>query len=140
MFHLKNGGRMGDSRRRRPHFDLFTVVWAATGGVAGAIVGYAFGGWVGAIAVGIFGTVAGFLYGVFGRSVPKQSPKKDTRYLGNSNTKEIHDLSNLSSACRIGKMREEHKVFFDNIKDVEQAIKTEGYNGCRWCLSKYHTD
>lgn len=68
------------------------------------------------------------------------SVKKDPEYLGNSNTKEIHDLSNIKPACHIDLINEENKVFFDNIEEAKKAMESKGYDGCRWCLSQYHTD
>ncbi len=61
-------------------------------------------------------------------------------YLGNSNTMEIHDLGNIQPSCQIDRMNEENKVFFDNIEEAVEAMESKGYNGCRWCLSQYHTD
>lgn len=71
---------------------------------------------------------------------PVEPPVKSPEYLGNSNTLEIHDLSNLQPACQIDRMTEAHKVFFEDIEEVKRAIDIEGYNGCRWCLSQFHTD
>lgn len=72
---------------------------------------------------------------------PKPLPVKEThQYIGNSNTKEIHDLHRITKACNFDKIKDEHKVSFESIKEVENAINNLGYNGCRWCLSKYDTD
>lgn len=60
------------------------------------------------------------------------------KYMGNSNTKEIHDLSKTTKACQIDKMEDRNKVFFDTLEDVERA-RDEGYNGCKWCLPEYDT-
>jgi len=65
--------------------------------------------------------------------------KKVPEYLGNSNTMEVHDLSNIKPACQIDRMNEENKVFFDNA-EAKKAMESKGYDGCRWCLSQYHTD
>ena len=62
------------------------------------------------------------------------------KYLGNSNTMEIHDLNNLKPACQIERMNEEHKVFFYTLEEVEEAIKDQKYDGCKWCMNQYHTD
>lgn len=72
---------------------------------------------------------------------PQPAPSQQTvestmQYLGNLNTMELHDLSNLQPSCRIGLMKDEHKTYFETI---ESALKC-GYNGCRWCLREYHTD
>lgn len=72
---------------------------------------------------------------------PKPLPVKEThRYIGNSNTKEIHDLHRITKVCNFDKIKDEHKVSFESIKEVENAINNLGYNGCWWCLSKYDTD
>ena len=68
------------------------------------------------------------------------SVKKVPEYLGNSNTQEIHDLSKIKPACQINRINEENKVFFDNIEEAKKAMESKGYDGCRWCLSQYHTD
>jgi hypothetical protein len=66
-------------------------------------------------------------------------PKKEPRFLGNANTKEIHDLSKTTNACRVDRMKDKNKVFFETLGDVERAISDEGYNGCKWCLAEYDT-
>lgn len=38
------------------------------------------------------------------------------RYLVNTNSKKIHDMSNFSGRCRIPVMRPEYKVFFDTLE------------------------
>lgn len=73
-------------------------------------------------------------------SPPVEPPVKEPEYLGNANTLEIHDLSNLQPACQIDRMKEENKVFFNDLDEVKNAIDNGGYNGCRWCLTRYHTD
>ena len=62
------------------------------------------------------------------------------RYLANSNTKEIHDLENEKDGCKISKISLINKVELSEIADVKYYIRMMGYNGCRWCLEKYHTD
>ena len=62
-----------------------------------------------------------------------------SRYLGNNNTMEIHDLENQNTNCQINEILEEHKVWFNTLEDAKAAMRHEGYNGCRWCMSKYHT-
>jgi hypothetical protein len=73
---------------------------------------------------------------------PPEAPpvRKIPEYLGNSNTMEIHDLRNLKPACQIERMNYENKIFFDNFEEAKEAMESKGYNGCRWCLSQYHTD
>lgn len=62
------------------------------------------------------------------------------RYVGNSHTHEIHDITNLTPACMFDTITEEHKETFNSLKEVEQAIASQGYDGCRWCMSQFNTD
>ena len=62
------------------------------------------------------------------------------RYLANKNKKEIHDLKNEQVNCQINEIKLEHKVPLQTIEDVERWIKKFRYNGCKWCLNRYHTD
>jgi hypothetical protein len=56
------------------------------------------------------------------------------RYLGNSKTREIHDLSKTKRACKIDKIKDANKIFFGSIKEIEKARNELGYRGCKWCL------
>ena len=64
------------------------------------------------------------------------------RYLGNNNTMEIHDLENQKTNCQINEILEEHKVWFNTLADAEAAMAPgpERYDGCKWCMIRYHTD
>lgn len=57
---------------------------------------------------------------------------RSTRYLGNSATRELHDLNNEKTGCRIDKMRFDHMVNFKTIKMAEGA----GYDFCAYCFGK----
>lgn len=63
-----------------------------------------------------------------------------SRYLANKNTKEIHDLNNKQVNCQIDEIKPEHRIPLQTIEDVKEWIRKYGYNGCKWCLEKYHTD
>jgi len=65
-------------------------------------------------------------------------PIKKTRWLGNKNRghMEIHDLKNVKGACNVDRMNDENKVYF---KSVREALE-KGFNGCYYCLPKYHTE
>ena len=56
------------------------------------------------------------------------------KYLGNSKTKEIHDLSKTTRACRVDRIKDNHKVFFESMEEVEKAVDQLGYNGCKRCF------
>ncbi|MFX0174278.1 MAG: hypothetical protein ACFE9L_20550 [Candidatus Hodarchaeota archaeon] len=67
------------------------------------------------------------------------SPRRP-RYLGNTNTKEIHDLDRVKLDCKISDIKKEHIVYFKTLEEAENAMETQGFNGCYWCMRKYHTD
>ena len=52
------------------------------------------------------------------------------RYLGNMNTKEVHNLDNEKSGCEIAKIKPEHKRSFDSLP----AAKNAGYDNCAHCI------
>ena len=60
-------------------------------------------------------------------------------YLANTNTKEIHKLSNTKSECKIDTMKEEHKKYLNSESEVDTLISTQGYDGCAYCYSDKHT-
>lgn len=71
---------------------------------------------------------------------PYVPPSEPTRYVGNENTKEIHDTWHVIKACNYESISQDHKVYLETLKDVESAIKKDGYNGCHWCMQEYDTD
>lgn len=79
-------------------------------------------------------------YGIYIEDDYKSSKSKNTKpekkYLGNSNTMELHDLSKIQDSCRIDLMKDEHKAEFT----TKESALSSGYNGCRWCMEEYHTD
>lgn len=62
------------------------------------------------------------------------------RFLGNTNTSEIHDLNNHKMECKTSYIKPEHIVYFKTLGEAEEAIRTQGFNGCFWCMREYHTD
>ena len=65
----------------------------------------------------------------------KPSKDKDirsTRFLGNSATRELHDLQNEKNGCRINQMRFDHMVNFKTIKMAQEI----GYDFCAYCFGK----
>ena len=67
-----------------------------------------------------------------------QAPNK--RYLGNTNTKEVHDLDNedtSTSGCQIDEIiAADHAIVF-NPDTLEEAHRN-GYDNCAKCLSGSH--
>jgi len=57
-------------------------------------------------------------------------------YLINEKSKEIHDLNNIHQQCFIDIIK--NKTYIKG-SQLPEYIKN-GYNGCRWCNSKYDTD
>jgi hypothetical protein len=55
-----------------------------------------------------------------------------TRFLGNSGTRELHDLENEKPKCELAKMRPDHRVYFSSTEEAEKA----GYDYCAYCFSK----
>jgi len=55
-----------------------------------------------------------------------------TRYLGNSNTRELHDLKNQKPACQIDEIKADHRV---NFKTQKEALALD-YDYCAYCFGK----
>jgi len=55
-----------------------------------------------------------------------------TQFLGNSNTREVHDLSNEKARCQLAKMKPDHRVYFSTVKQAQQA----DYDYCAYCFSR----
>lgn len=52
------------------------------------------------------------------------------RYLGNSNTMQVHDLDNSKPGCQISEIKQEHKVSFDTLSEAKRAE----YDPCAYCI------
>lgn len=59
-------------------------------------------------------------------------PKTKTRYLGNSNSRELHDLKNQNPACQIDEIKVDHRI---NFKTRKEALALD-YNYCAYCFGK----
>lgn len=59
-------------------------------------------------------------------------PQPKTRYLGNSNKRELHDLKNQKLACQIDEIKADHRV---NFKAQKEALAL-GYDFCAYCFGK----
>ena len=55
-----------------------------------------------------------------------------SRYLGNKNEMEVHDLQYKQTACQIEKIKPEHKVWFT--PDTLEEAHKKGYDNCHWCI------
>lgn len=55
-----------------------------------------------------------------------------TRFLGNSHTREVHDLDNVTDACQINEILFDRRLFFAS---AEQAIGL-GYDHCAYCFGR----
>ena len=63
---------------------------------------------------------------------PKSDQDKTDRYLGNSNTLELHDLKNVTPRCQIDEIKSDHRVHFSTQKEATAA----GYDFCAYCFGK----
>jgi hypothetical protein len=55
-----------------------------------------------------------------------------TRWLGNSSTRELHDLDNEKRGCRLAAIRPDHRVYFQSEAQAEKL----GYDFCAYCFGK----
>lgn len=64
-------------------------------------------------------------------------PFNGKRFIGNTNTNEVHDLDNEKALCRIIEIKTNHVKTFT--PDTHQQAKNEGFDNCYWCIgnSKY---
>ncbi|WP_419892829.1 hypothetical protein [Oceanobacillus kimchii] len=64
-------------------------------------------------------------------------PFNGNRYIGNTNTNEVHDLENEKTSCRINEIKHDHIVNFN--PDTHAQAKREGFDNCAYCIgnSKY---
>lgn len=56
---------------------------------------------------------------------------KSKRYLGNTNTIEVHDTQNEKSGCQLDEILIEHRKWYDSL---EEAKRDYAYDNCHWCL------
>jgi hypothetical protein len=62
----------------------------------------------------------------------REKDRRTTRYLGNSASRELHDLDNEKPGCRIDKIRFDHCVNFKAVKVATHA----GYDFCAFCFGR----
>jgi hypothetical protein len=56
---------------------------------------------------------------------------KVKRFLGNSNTLEVHDTSREQTNCELDEITNEHRHWYDTIPD---AKADKAYDNCAWCI------
>lgn len=64
------------------------------------------------------------------RSVGHEGPM--ATYLGNSHTKEVHNLDNEKTRCNIGDIKAAHRVTFGSLAEAHR----QGYDNCSHCLGQ----
>lgn len=53
------------------------------------------------------------------------------KFLGNTNTKEVHDLDNEQPQCQISEIiAANHDVYFDNLSSAH----LQGFDNGHWCI------
>lgn len=53
-------------------------------------------------------------------------------YLGNKNTKEVHNLMDEQTNCQIDEIKSENKKYFE--PDTLAQAHLEGYDNCAYCI------
>lgn len=56
---------------------------------------------------------------------------KVKRYLGNTNTLEVHDTYNEHDACHLDKIAAEHRKWYDTLAEAKADKR---YDNCYWCI------
>jgi len=55
-----------------------------------------------------------------------------TRYLGNSSSRELHDLEHTTGACQISEIRVDNRIYFGSPQQAENL----GYDYCAFCFNR----
>lgn len=55
-----------------------------------------------------------------------------TRYLGNSNSREFHDLENVTGACQVDEIAPDRRVYYA----TREAALAAGYDFCAFCFGR----
>lgn len=53
------------------------------------------------------------------------------RYLGNTNTLEVHDTDNEKTNCQLDEILVEHRKWYDTLAS---AKADKSYDNCAWCI------
>lgn len=64
---------------------------------------------------------------------PVASRPYGTRFLGNTNTTEVHDLTDERRGCQVEEiLNARHAVIFS--PDLLTQAHIEGFDNCNWCI------
>jgi hypothetical protein len=58
---------------------------------------------------------------------------KKKRFLGNTNTLEVHDTDNESRNCQLDEIAEAHRRWYDTL---QEAKRDRPYDNCAWCIGQ----
>ena len=61
-----------------------------------------------------------------------QWPFNGNRFIGNTNTNEVHDLDNEKNGCRINEIKYDHVKKFN--PDTHSEAKRQGFDNCAHCI------
>lgn len=56
---------------------------------------------------------------------------KSKRYLGNTNTLEVHDTSNENTNCQLDEIKTEHRKWYDTLAEAKRDYS---YDNCAYCI------
>jgi hypothetical protein len=56
---------------------------------------------------------------------------KVKRFLGNTNTLEVHDTDNENTNCQLDEIQAEHRRWYDTLQEAKRDLD---YDNCHWCL------
>jgi hypothetical protein len=56
---------------------------------------------------------------------------KVKRFLGNTNTLEVHDTDNENTNCQLDEIHPEHRRWYDTLQEAKRDLD---YDNCDWCL------
>lgn len=58
------------------------------------------------------------------------------QYLVNTNSGEVHDMSNIKQRCNLSLMKDEHKRYIRSLEEIREELVDEIYDYCRWCFGE----
>lgn len=56
---------------------------------------------------------------------------KVKRYLGNTNTMELHDTQDENTNCQLDEILSEHRKWYDTLTEAKNDYS---YDNCAWCI------